>query len=119
MSPDKSLNQMDFHHVADLTTLQPEPRFGGRWLEPAAQCPRVSPLDLEAICIPALAIDRKGFRLGNGGGFYDRYLGSIPDSCVRIALAFDFQMVEDVPTDCHDRQMHFALTESGMRAFTK
>ena len=119
MSSDKALNQMDFHHVVDLAALQPESRFGGRWLEPKADCPRVSPLDLEVICIPALAIDQKGFRLGNGGGFYDRYLGTVPESCSRIAVAFDSQMVENVPTDRHDCQMHFALTESGMRDFPR
>lgn len=57
---------------------------------------------LNMIVVPLVAFDRAGARLGYGGGCYDRYLPTISPACHVIGIAFDEQVVDDVPTDAHD-----------------
>ena len=58
---------------------------------------------------PGLAFDAKGNRLGKGGGFYDKFLNRAVNA-VKIALAFDEQIVENVPIEPHDVKVDFILT---------
>lgn len=68
----------------------------------------VSP-KIDLIIMPALAFDRHGNRLGMGKGFYDRYLKLHP-TIPTIGLAFDFQLVDKVPTDDYDVPVSFVVT---------
>lgn len=68
--------------------------------------------------LPGLAFDKKGGRLGYGGGFYDRYL-SVHDGIVTVALAYECQMVEAVPAEKHDRKVDYVLTRKGIFAAEK
>lgn len=64
---------------------------------------------VDLVIVPVVAVDREGNRLGMGKGFYDRFLKShleIPT----IALAFDFQLVDKVPTDDYDVPVSFVVT---------
>ena len=78
--------------------------------------------DCAAVLLPALAVDGRGFRLGQGGGFYDRTLAEVPEhgagGPMRIAVVFDDEVVEAVPTDVHDCRVDLALTEVGIRRFS-
>jgi len=67
--------------------------------------------ELELIVTPGAAFDRKGNRIGYGGGFYDRVFAGAPKA-LRVALAFDMQMVDEVPADSHDLPVHLAITET-------
>jgi 5-formyltetrahydrofolate cyclo-ligase len=58
--------------------------------------------------VPGLAFDRFGRRLGRGRGFYDRLLAEIPGQ--RCGVAFDQQILEALPTEPHDSQMHALAT---------
>ncbi len=58
--------------------------------------------DIDLIVVPGIAFDKKNVRLGRGHGYYDRFLCSLPNKCRTIGLAFDFQVVEDLPQDSHD-----------------
>ncbi|MDO8525168.1 MAG: 5-formyltetrahydrofolate cyclo-ligase [Candidatus Omnitrophota bacterium] len=58
--------------------------------------------DIDLIVVPGIAFDKKNFRLGRGHGYYDRFLSALPDHTRTIGLAFDFQVVEDLPKDAHD-----------------
>ena len=83
-------------------------------LEPPAGAPSVvlGPGDL--VLVPGLGFDRRGRRLGRGGGHYDRTFPpgvSAPDL---LALAFSCQLVDEVPVGPHDRRMDGILTERGM-----
>lgn len=77
--------------------------------EPVAACRAVDPGQVDLICVPGVAFDGDGGRLGYGGGFYDRFLGACP--APRVALAFDLQIVEAVPREAHDLKVDAIVTE--------
>lgn len=65
------------------------------------------------LVVPGILFDLTGARLGFGGGFYDRYLSTLGERpIVRIALAFDFQLLEKIPTEPHDQPMDLIVTET-------
>ena len=55
----------------------------------------------DAIIVPGLAFDRRGFRLGYGGGYYDNFLNSQQNS-MKLGICYPFQYVENVPVESHD-----------------
>ena len=65
-----------------------------------------------ALVIPAVAADRAGYRLGYGGGYYDRFLESFPN-IPRIAIVDSQCIVESLPRDSHDQPMNYVITELG------
>ena len=58
--------------------------------------------DIDLVVVPGIAFDRKNIRLGRGHGYYDRFLSGLPSATKTIGLAFDFQVLEDLPKDPHD-----------------
>ncbi len=54
--------------------------------------------------MPGLAFDQFGGRVGYGGGFYDRYISSLPnyEEIAKVAIAYDFQIVDQVPMSKYD-----------------
>lgn len=82
--------------------------------EPVAGCPAVDPAEVELICVPGVAFDRRGGRLGYGGGYYDRFLEACP--APRVALAFALQIVPEVPREDHDLLVDTIVTDRGVIA---
>jgi 5-formyltetrahydrofolate cyclo-ligase len=80
--------------------------FGIR--EPKPGCAEIALSRLELILVPGVAFDLRGNRLGRGRGFYDRLLAETPG--LKCGVAFDEQIVGEVPTGAHDLQMDFILT---------
>ncbi len=100
-------------HSLDDGVVQGE--FGLR--EPADGSPwPVEQIDL--ICVPALAFDRKGNRLGRGGGFYDRFLAEPNAKAVTCGLGFAEQLLDDLPTHHHDRPVDLLVTDKDVLRFT-
>jgi 5-formyltetrahydrofolate cyclo-ligase len=64
------------------------------------------------VFVPGIAFDATGNRLGRGSGWYDRILASLDDKGILVALAYDFQVVEEVPTEAWDRKVHYVVTET-------
>ena len=64
---------------------------------------------LDALLVPGLAFDGKGNRVGRGMGFFDRLLQEARG--IKIALAYDFQVLNEVPADAHDVCVDFIVTE--------
>jgi 5-formyltetrahydrofolate cyclo-ligase len=64
----------------------------------------------EAVLIPALAVDRRGVRLGRGGGFYDRSLRLCDSGARLVAVVRDGEVLDEVPGEAHDVPMTHALT---------
>ncbi|EPY2271547.1 5-formyltetrahydrofolate cyclo-ligase [Clostridium sporogenes] len=62
----------------------------------------VDPKKIDLAILPGLAFDNKGGRLGYGGGFYDRFIPKLKKGVPKIALAYDFQILKEVPKDVHD-----------------
>lgn len=73
--------------------------------------------DLHAVIVPGLAFDRRGHRLGRGGGFYDRFLARLPQTVRTIGVAFDLQLVDEVPADPHDAPVQTLITECRVERF--
>ncbi len=67
--------------------------------------------DIEMILVPGVGFDRRGNRLGHGKGYYDR-LFHLATNAVRVGLAFDFQLIENIPVEPHDVIMHYIVSES-------
>jgi len=82
--------------------------------EPAAACRRPEDLDrIDAVFVPAVAFDRFGYRVGYGGGYYDRFLPRAPRAA-RIGLAFSGQIVDALPAEAHDVPVDLIVTEAGI-----
>ncbi|MEY2750362.1 MAG: hypothetical protein RLZZ550_333 [Verrucomicrobiota bacterium] len=81
--------------------------------EPADDRPTLPPDQPELIVVPGLGFDRRGGRLGHGGGHYDRLLARLPAVCLRVGLAYDQQVLDAVPTEPHDLPMHALVTPTG------
>jgi 5-formyltetrahydrofolate cyclo-ligase len=83
-------------------------------LEPMG--PRLGPTAIGAadvVVVAALAVARDGIRLGRGGGYYDRALQHVRDDAVLVALLFDGELVDELPTEPHDRRVTAVVTPSG------
>ncbi|MFJ6199766.1 5-formyltetrahydrofolate cyclo-ligase [Micromonospora sp. NPDC092111] len=69
--------------------------------------------DAALVVVPGLAVDRRGLRLGRGGGSYDRALARVPATTLTVALLHDGELVEALPAQPHDRPVRAVLTPSG------
>nr|PZN40356.1 MAG: 5-formyltetrahydrofolate cyclo-ligase [Bacillota bacterium] len=85
----------------------------GLW-EPDPAAPAVTPGELDLVLVPGVAFDRRGGRLGHGGGYYDRFLPHVPPGVPRVGCCFGFQVVAAVPRGPHDRPVTHLLTEDGL-----
>ena len=101
---------LEFHRVPDGEVLKPGP-FGVH--EPAAHWPAVTP---RLLLVPLLAFDNDGYRLGYGGGFYDRALAALRVPAIGIAYAG--QQAASLPHEPHDMALDGILTEQGLRLFS-
>ncbi|GIM46319.1 5-formyltetrahydrofolate cyclo-ligase [Collibacillus ludicampi] len=82
--------------------------------EPEWREHRVIPAEeIDLIFIPGVAFDRRGGRLGYGGGYYDRFLPQLRKDAVKIGLAYDLQIIDHVPAEPHDIILDGIVTESG------
>lgn len=75
---------------------------------------RISPEDIELVLVPGLAFDRQGNRIGYGAGYYDEFLSGAGNGCIKIGLAYDFQVVEELPRREQDVRMDVIITEKGL-----
>ena len=65
--------------------------------------------DMDVIITPGLAFDKRGGRMGFGKGYYDRLFEKT--DALRIALCYDFQLLDEIPTEPHDAPMDIIVTE--------
>ncbi len=108
---ERAQRRLEFHSVRGWSDLAPG-TFG--ILEPDdLPHTRVDPGSIDVIAVPGVAFDRRGHRLGYGGGYYDRLLGhrTTRPRCV-VGLAFDFQVLDELPHDADDEPMDWVVTES-------
>jgi 5-formyltetrahydrofolate cyclo-ligase len=86
----------------------------GRWgiPEPKPEMLRlVDAAEIDLVIVPGVAFDERGHRLGYGGGYYDRFFAALRQEVPLVALAFELQVVPQVPVDSWDRRIDLVLTE--------
>ena len=71
----------------------------------------LDPKELDLIIVPGVAFNLNGDRLGLSGGYYDRFLPKAPNAC-RVALTFDFQILDAVPVSPHDVPVDMLISET-------
>ena len=64
------------------------------------------------VFVPGVLFDRRGQRLGRGGGWYDRALAQFGSRGVFIGLAYEVQIVESLPAESWDQNVHYVITEN-------
>lgn len=80
--------------------------------EPArAALNKIRPEEIDMVVMPGVAFDRSKRRLGYGGGYYDRFLPLLRPDCVKVGVAYGFQLMEDVPAEEHDAPADIVITE--------
>lgn len=106
---------MDAVEIKSLDNLS-EDRYG--ILEPSFEEDAIDPDEIDLIIVPGTGFDKDGGRMGYGAGYYDRYFKKITNKSkvVKLALAYDFQILNHVPMEKHDVSMDVIYTEK--REFT-
>lgn len=87
--------------------------------EPVAGLPLVEPDEIDIVIVPGSAFDRRGGRIGYGGGYYDTYLCLLRPDVRRIAVGFACQLVDEVAMEAHDLRMDALVTEEGVLRFPR
>lgn len=77
----------------------------------------IAPALIDCVIVPGAAFDKSGGRLGLGGGYYDRFLSRAVNA-KKIALAYDFQIVESLPLENHDAKIDAVLTPKNCLEFS-
>ena len=78
----------------------------------ASRCKDVPIEKIDIAVIPAVALDEKGGRIGSGKGYYDRLIPRLAITTRKVALAFEAQIVPQVPLESHDRHVDIIITEN-------
>lgn len=78
--------------------------------EPHSSLPPVDPASLEIVFVPGVAFGMSGERIGMGAGYYDRFLAKAPDA-LRVALAYDFQLFDQLEQNPWDQRVHWVVSE--------
>ena len=107
---DTEQNRLIPRRIQEAETALVRHRYGV--LEPNTACPIFPIAQLQLIIIPGIAFDCKGYRLGYGKGFYDRFLAECPHA-IPIGLAYQIQVVEDTFPQVWDVPVKHIFTETG------
>ena len=79
--------------------------------EPAPHLPQVLSTDIQLVLAPGLAFDRSGWRLGYGGGYYDRFLRSFGG--INVGVVFQALLLESLPHGEYDVPVNWLVSEDG------
>ena len=107
-SVDDETRLMEFRVVADVSLLEER---GLGFAEPSPDWPVLGRGELDVIIVPAIALDVRGHRIGYGAGFYDRALPDLVPPAVPVGVAYDYQLVADVPDTAGDVPVDWIVTD--------
>ncbi len=114
INPNVYLKKLCFPKVYKNCMYMCYPQYGfikgyGGIKEPFGRYVKVFKKAINAVIVPGIAFDKRGYRIGYGRGFYDRFLEKFRG--VKIGVAFDCCMVEKIENDSHDIAMDFVVSE--------
>jgi 5-formyltetrahydrofolate cyclo-ligase len=101
--------KMDFRQLKQFNQL--ESVYFGLYEPMESLTLLVDPKEIDLIIVPGLAFDKSGYRIGFGGGYYDRFLENFKGHT--LSLCFSEQIVECVPTEVHDIPVEKTITNEG------
>ena|ERR1700677_4889794 len=116
MLPKTGTPELDWHTVTSWDDIIVPGPLGVREPDPS-RCPKIASAEIECAFVPGVAFDHEGFRLGRGGGYYDRFLSLAPPRMPCIGLMFALQKVALVPREPHDQALRIVVTEDGAETF--
>jgi 5-formyltetrahydrofolate cyclo-ligase len=102
------LENMDELAVGMYRILEPKPELRG------LPGKRVGATELDLVMVPGVAFDRRGARMGHGFGYYDKLLQHARPDTPLVALAFECQLFDEIPTAAHDIFMDRVITEKAV-----
>jgi 5-formyltetrahydrofolate cyclo-ligase len=102
--------KLDFRELKHFSEL--ESVFYGLFEPIVSETISVNPDDIDLVVVPGLAFSKNGYRLGFGGGYYDRFLANYQGK--RISLAFKDQIVSEIPVESHDIPVEKIITSGGV-----
>lgn len=105
----EATGDMDFYFVSSLDELECS-RYGIR--EPKASAEKVTDFSEAVVFVPALAFDRAGYRLGYGGGYYDRFLAA--HDILSVGITYESFLNDSLPRDQYDQAVDLTATEKGI-----
>jgi 5-formyltetrahydrofolate cyclo-ligase len=108
-SIDPETREMTFRFVDDTALLE-ERGFGFR--EPPLTSAVARRGELDVVVVPAIGVSPDGHRIGYGAGYYDRTLPSVAPPATTIAVAYDFQLLAEVPTTVGDEAVRIVVTDA-------
>ena len=85
--------------------------YGGIREPMLSRCKKIPVQHINLSIVPAIALDERGGRLGHGTGFYDRFIPELDITTRKVALAFECQIVPQIPMEPHDRYIDIIITE--------
>lgn len=91
--------------ISDLT------ERGSRFVEPPPDAPLAERGDVDVVIVPALAVDASGHRAGYGAGYYDATLADVCPPAHSVIVAFDFQLLAELPVEAHDLPGDVVVTD--------
>lgn len=84
---------------------------GSRFLEPPIDAPEAKRGEIQVVIVPALAVDAAGYRIGYGAGYYDATLGDVCPPARSVIVAYDFELMAELPREAHDVPGDVVLTD--------
>ena len=72
---------------------------------------RIISLAISIAIVPGIAMDEKGGRIGSGEGYYDRLIPNLAITTRKVALAFEEQIIQQIPIESHDKHVDIIITD--------
>ena len=104
----RKTNHLHIHKITNPQTLKTG-RFNIQ--EPGTTHPIIARKNIDLVITPGLAFDKQGHRIGYGKGYFDRLFKNLSTKAFKLALAYDFQIIENVPAEKHDQKVNLIITE--------
>ena len=108
---DRKAHRLKLFEISDLAR-DLEAGYMGIYEPVANRKAEADPAQVDLVVMPGVGFDPECRRLGYGGGYYDRLIEKLKAGAALIALAFDIQVVDDIPSEEHDKRVDKIITET-------